>query len=64
MTNSDETTNLLDNEDSTDQEEVTDSVTAHNFQEPPIVTRDSAQAQSDRIRSKYLAQILPNTSIP
>ncbi|CAG9784352.1 unnamed protein product [Diatraea saccharalis] len=57
-----ETANLLENEENHDLEE-TDSRRPDNVQEP-VPQRDVAQLQSDRIRSRYLSQILPNTNIP
>lgn len=61
---SDETANLLDNEDNTDQEEVDSRNQNDSFNESPVAQRDSTIEQSDRIRSRYLAQILPNNNIP
>ncbi|XP_059060480.1 major facilitator superfamily domain-containing protein 1-like [Achroia grisella] len=62
---SDETANLLDNEVESEREE-TDSTRPSEALESstPISQRDVAQSQSDRIRSRYLAQILPNSNIP
>lgn len=57
-----ETANLLENEDFTDQEETDSRV--QEEEQPSVAPRDSALVQSDRIRSRYLAQILPNTNIP
>ncbi|KAG6459317.1 hypothetical protein O3G_MSEX011324 [Manduca sexta] len=63
--NSAETANLLDNEEYTDQEEI-DSRRPDDGDpdQSPAVPRNPAVAQSDRIRTRYLAQILPNTNIP
>lgn len=58
----DETAHLLDHEDNTDHEE-TDSRPNDELQQS-LTQRDVAQVQSDRIRSRYLSQILPNTNIP
>ncbi|CAK1603057.1 unnamed protein product [Parnassius mnemosyne] len=60
--NDDETANLLDHEDGSEQE-VTDSRDQTSQNQPPLV-RDLAQSQSDRIRSRYITQLLPNTNIP
>ncbi|XP_050361562.1 major facilitator superfamily domain-containing protein 1-like [Nymphalis io] len=54
-----ETANLLEHVDSSDQEEA-DGGAAGGGASP----RDSAQLQSDRIRSRYIAQLLPATNIP
>ncbi|KOB77441.1 Major facilitator superfamily domain-containing protein 1 [Operophtera brumata] len=61
---SDETANLLDNDDFTDQEEVDSSRPNESPQDSPLAHRDSTLEQSDRIRSRYLSQILPNNNIP
>ncbi|CAG4998783.1 unnamed protein product [Parnassius apollo] len=63
--NDDETANLLDHEHGSEQE-VTDSrdQTSSIQNQPPLVQRDLAQSQSDRIRSRYITQLLPNTNIP
>ncbi|XP_068621039.1 lysosomal dipeptide transporter MFSD1-like [Battus philenor] len=60
----DETANLLDNQENSDQE-VTDSrdPTNPNTEEPHLSQRDLTQSQSDRIRSRYISQLLPNTNI-
>lgn len=58
---SDETATLLDNEDFTDQEE-TDSRRPSESHDLPANPRDSAQAQSDRIRSRYLSHILTTSN--
>lgn len=59
----DETANLLGSEDYTDQEE-TDSGRGHDSLQEQLSVNpaDVAQAQSDRIRSRYLAQILPTSN--
>ncbi|KAM3964851.1 lysosomal dipeptide transporter MFSD1 [Aphomia sociella] len=60
---SDEVANLLD--DGTDREEIDAAdPTEASVPPPPQTQRNVAQAQSDRIRSRYLSQILPNTNIP
>lgn len=66
IVDSDETANLLDNEDYTDQEEVDSRRQNDSAQDSPLSHshRDSAIEQSDRIRSRYLAQILPNNDAP
>ncbi|XP_038222171.1 major facilitator superfamily domain-containing protein 1-like [Zerene cesonia] len=56
----DERANLLDHVDSSDQEEVDARI---DSQDDNNLTRDDL-SQSDRIRSRYIAQILPNTNIP
>lgn len=58
----DETANLLDTEEFTDQEEPDSR--PRDWEEEAVSSQDIAQVQSDRIRSRYLAQILPNTNIP
>ncbi|XP_063376320.1 major facilitator superfamily domain-containing protein 1-like [Cydia fagiglandana] len=59
----DETANLLDSEEYTDQEETDSRPPEWNDEQAPA-PQDIAQVQSDRIRSRYLAQILPNSNIP
>lgn len=75
----DETANLLEHADSSDQDELDvtpagevggrsgaggedSSPSDAASGGPPL--RDPAQAQSDRIRSRYIAQLLPATNIP
>ncbi|CAB3250098.1 unnamed protein product [Arctia plantaginis] len=64
-TGTDETTNLLDHEESTDQEEVDCKRIPESSLEDQrsMESRDISAAQSNRIRSRYLAQILPNTNV-
>lgn len=73
----DETANLLEHADSSDQDEldVTPAVgvgggagdedsSPRDAASGGLSPRDPAQAQSDRIRSRYIAQLLPATNIP
>ncbi|XP_053625696.1 major facilitator superfamily domain-containing protein 1-like isoform X2 [Plodia interpunctella] len=57
----DESANLLDNEVNAEREE-TDA--SQPTESDDSARRDAALTQSNRIRSRYLAQILPNTNIP
>lgn len=73
----DETANLLEHADSSDQDELDVTPAAgvgggagdkdtspRDAASGGLPPRDPAQAQSDRIRSRYIAQLLPATNIP
>ncbi|XP_052746414.1 major facilitator superfamily domain-containing protein 1 isoform X2 [Bicyclus anynana] len=69
----DETANLLDHADSSDQEETDSGLPNSNMASSSAGesgegagggARDSALAQSDRIRSRYISHLLPTTNIP
>ncbi|KAJ2953687.1 hypothetical protein O0L34_g1304 [Tuta absoluta] len=59
--NCDESATLLDNENNMDHEETDSRIPSDSLNESQ---RDPETARSDRIRTRYLAQILPNTNIP
>ncbi|XP_072936747.1 lysosomal dipeptide transporter MFSD1-like [Epargyreus clarus] len=61
--NNEETANLLDNEvGSSDQEEPDSGLPEENLEAQSSLS--NAQSQSDRIRSRYISQVMPNTNIP
>ncbi|KAJ0181914.1 hypothetical protein K1T71_002636 [Dendrolimus kikuchii] len=60
---SDDTPHLLENEESADYDD-TDYRRPSDTDSEATIPRDHALEQSDRIRTRYLAQILPNTNIP
>lgn len=69
-----ETANLLEHADSSDQEEIDSGPSTRNPAageggEPELeasigASRDPTQLQSDRIRSRYISHLLPATNIP
>lgn len=63
ITKPDDTPHLLENEDIADYDD-TDYRRPSDADSEATIPRDHALEQSDRIRTRYLAQILPNTNIP